>query len=396
MKPVESRMDKILFLEWKSFGNDHIIREFRQEGYEVILFDFPRETEDMRFSQGLTEKLTMAILKEQPAFVFSFNYFPVAAIACKAARTKYVSWIYDSPYILMYSQTIFYDTNRVFLFDRAECEKFRSMGASHVYYLPMAAAVDYYDQIKPESRHHEMYDSDVTFIGSMYSEKRQHLFRHLEDLDVYTRGYLDGVMQVQKNVYGMDILEESLTPEIVENMRKVCPVTEHGDGIETVEWVFANYFLARKVTATERAEVLSALSEICDVKLFTPEPTPQLAKVENMGKLDYYTQAPYAMKCAKINLNISLRSIHTGMPLRAMDILGCGGFLLTNYQADFFEYFEPGKDFVYYSNINEIPQLVDYYLNHEEERKEIAQNGYNKVRQHLSYHKQVKALLGLI
>ena len=49
-------MDKIVFLEWKSFGNDHIIREFQKQGYEVIMFEFPRETEDMRFSQALTEK----------------------------------------------------------------------------------------------------------------------------------------------------------------------------------------------------------------------------------------------------------------------------------------------------------------------------------------------------
>ena len=389
-------MDKILFLEWKSFGNDHIIREFERNGYEIVHFEFPRETEDVRFSRELTERLTMAILKEQPAFVFSFNYFPVAAIACKAVRTKYVSWVYDSPYILMYSQTIFYDTNRVFIFDRSEYERFRQMGVSRIYYLPMAAAVEYYDTMDITPAQQEKYESDVTFIGSMYSETRQHLFRHLEDLDDYTKGYLNGVMQVQKNLYGMDVLEESLTPDIVENMRKVCPVTEHGDGIETVEWVFANYFLARKVTANERLEVLSKLSDVCKVKLFTPEETPQLPKVENMGKLDYYTQAPYAMKCAKINLNISLRSIHTGMPLRALDILGCGGFLLTNYQADFMEYFEPGRDFVYYSHIDEIPELVTYYLAHEKERMEIAYNGYQKAKEHLSYHKQVKALLDQI
>ena len=389
-------MDKILFLEWKSFGNDHIIREFQNAGYEVVRFGFPREIEDLRFGRELTEQLTLAILKEQPAFVFSFNYFPVAAIACKAVRKKYVSWVYDSPYILMYSQTIFYDTNRIFVFDRSECERFRQMGVSHTYYLPMAAAVEYYDGIKVSQAQKEIYDSDVTFIGSMYSETRQHLFRHLEDLDDYTKGYLNGVMQVQKNLYGMDVLEESLTPNIVENMRKVCPVTEHGDGIETVEWVFANYFLARKVTANERLEVLSKLSEVCKVKLFTPEQTPQLPKVENMGKLDYYTQAPQAIKCARINLNISLRSIHTGMPLRALDILGCGGFLLTNYQADFLEYFEPGRDFVYYSHIDEVSDLVTYYLAHEQERAEIAYNGYQKAKEHLSYQKQVKALLDQI
>ncbi len=386
-------MDKILFLEWKSFGNDYIINEFRKQGYDIEMYAFPRETEDVRNSAMLTEQLTNVILSSCPAFVFSFNYFPVAAIACKACRIKYVSWVYDSPYILMYSQTIFYDTNRVFVFDSAECDRFRVMGAHHVHYLPMAAATEDYEQMIPDPAHHEMYDSDVTFIGSMYSETKQHMFRHLEDLDAYTKGYVNGLMQVQKNVYGTDVLEDALTPEIVENMKKVCPVTAHGDGLETVEWVFANYFLARKVTAMERAEILDLLSRKYDVKLFTPQPTPLLPKVKNMGKIDYYTQAPYAMKCAKINLNISLRSIHTGMPLRAMDILGCGGFLLTNFQADFLDYFEPGKDFVYYDSIRNAEEMVDYYLHHDAEREEIALNGFRKARQYLSYQNQVQYML---
>lgn len=386
-------MDKILFLEWKSFGNQYIIKEFEQAGYDVALFPFPRDTEDVRGSQELTEQLVHAIAGVRPAFVFSFNYFPVAAIACKACRVRYVSWVYDSPYILMYSKTIEYETNRVFVFDRAECEKFQKMGIRHIYYLPMASAVQAYDAMIPDEEAHLQYDSDVTFIGSMYSEEKQHMFRHLEDLDAYTKGYLYGIMEVQKSLYGIDVLEEALKPDIVEDMRKVCPVTRHGDGLETVEWVFANYFLARKVTAMERAEILRMLSKSHRVKLFTPEPTPFLPQVENMGKLDYYTQAPYAMKCAKINLNISLRSIHSGMPLRALDILGCGGFLVSNYQADFLDYFEPNRDFVYYDSMKDLEEIVDYYLAHEEERNEIAHNGYKKVKQYLSYETQVCFLL---
>ncbi len=389
-------MDKILFLEWKSFGNDYILKEFKKKDYEVVMFPFPRETEDIRNGKELTEQLAMAIMKEKPAFVFSFNYFPVAAIACRACRIKYVSWVYDSPYILMYSQTIFYETNRVFVFDQSEVLKFQQMGVKNIHYLPMAAAVDDYDRMIPQEKEHELYDSDVTFIGSMYSETRQHMFRHLEDLDDYTKGYLFGLMEAQKNIYGMDILENSLTPAVVETMQKVCPVMAQGDGIETVEWVFANYFLARKVTAMERHEVLERLSQHHAVKLFTPEKTPLLPKVQNMGELDYYTRAPYAMKCAKINLNISLRSIHSGMPLRALDIMGCGGFLLTNFQSDFLEYFEPGVDFVFYDSIDDLERLVAYYLEHDEERNRIAESGYRKVREYLSYEIQVQKMLDMI
>lgn len=389
-------MDKILFLEWKSFGNDYIIKEFEKQGYEVVKYPFARETEDIRNGKTLTEELAMTIMREAPGFVFSFNYFPVAAIACKACRVKYISWVYDSPYILMYSKTIFYETNRVFVFDQSEVLKLRQMGVNHIYYLPMAAAVEEYDEMIPGEAEHQKYDSDITFIGSMYSETKQHMFRHLEELDDYTKGYLFGLMEAQKNLYGVDILEGALKPDLIEKMRKVCPVTENGDGLESVEWVFANYFLARKVTEMERREIMERLSGRHKVKLFTPEKTPHLPEVENMGEVDYYEQAPYALKCAKINLNISLKSIHSGMPLRALDIMGCGGFLITNFQSDFLEYFEPGVDFVYYESQEHLEQLVDYYLEHEDERKQIARNGYQKVKEFLTYEKQVEKILNMI
>lgn len=102
---------------------------------------------------------------------------------------------------------------------------------------------------------------------------------------------------------------------------------------------------------------------------------------------------PIVFQNSKINLNMTLRSIHTGIPLRAMDIMGCGGFLLTNYQEDFLEYFEPNVDYVYYSGQRELLDLADYYLAHEEERIEIARNGYQKVKAGHTYRHRVEFLL---
>ena len=107
--------------------------------------------------------------------------------------------------------------------------------------------------------------------------------------------------------------------------------------------------------------------------------------VINKGPIDFYDNMPYVFKCSKINLNITLRSIKSGIPLRCMDIMGAGGFLLTNYQADFLEYFTPDKDFVYYESIDDLIRKCDYYIKHEDERKAIALNGYNKVKEFHNY-----------
>ena len=96
---------------------------------------------------------------------------------------------------------------------------------------------------------------------------------------------------------------------------------------------------------------------------------------------------------SKIDLNITLRSIERGIPLRAFDIMGAGGFLLSNYQADLLEMFVPGEEFVYYEDKEDLLRKVDYYLTHEREREAIAKNGHDKVAAAHTYRHRVREML---
>lgn len=69
---------------------------------------------------------------------------------------------------------------------------------------------------------------------------------------------------------------------------------------------------------------------------------------------------------------MTLRSIKSGIPQRAFDIMGCGGLLMSNYQPELAEYFIPGEDLVLYDSVDDLIQKIDYYLSHEEERLQIA------------------------
>ena len=102
---------------------------------------------------------------------------------------------------------------------------------------------------------------------------------------------------------------------------------------------------------------------------------------------------PLVFKRSKINLNITLRGIRSGVPLRAFDIMGAGGFLLSNFQADYLDMFVPGEDFVYYESKEDLLQKIDYYLTHEEERAAIARNGHDKVAAAHTYRHRVREML---
>lgn len=388
-------MRKVLFLEWDSIGNAFIKKALESQGFVINVLPINRE-EDTRKSPVIAERIVRAVMEGEVEFVFSFNYFPIAAIACKACGKKYVSWVYDSPFVQLYSNTITYDTNYVFIFDKGTYEDLRGKGVETVYYLPMAAPVEYYDTLMPNEKQLKKYDADITMIGSMYSEEKNNLFRHLEKLDIYTKGYLDGLIQAQKQIYGYNFLEKALSPEIMKNVRKVCPLSVYPDSMETIEWTFANYFLARRVTALERQDIMSMLQDKYRVQLFTYEPTPKLEKVQNMGVVNNYTEAPIVFKCGRIHLNISLKSILTGIPLRAFDIMGCGGFLLSNFQSDFLDFFEPDEDFGYYESYEDLMEKVRYYVTHDDARERIARNGYEKVKAEHTYIHRIQTILDII
>lgn len=384
---------RILFLKWDSFGNEYVVDAFEKAGCTIEYFQWPYGTEPMRENEALQKSLMDFLSDRNYHFVFSFNFFPVAAKACYERGTSYVSWIYDSPFMLLYSEHTKYVTNQIYIFDKSVCQECWDRGMQNVYYLPMAAPVEAYDRLGNENRRQEKYVSDVSFVGSTYQEKRNDFYSYLKQADTYTLGYLDALLNAQREIHGSFILEDCLSEQVLNTLKKICPIEKGKDEWETDAWIYANYFLARKVSGNERTELLQLVSQEHEVKLYTTETDVKLGKTVNCGAVDYVEEMPLVFKNSKINLNITLRSIHSGIPLRAMDIMGCGGFLLTNYQEDFLEFFEPGRDYVYYEDDRDLLEKVDYYLTHGEERSRIARNGYEKVAAFHTYHHRVATIL---
>lgn len=375
---------KILFIEWASFGNADIKDAFASEGHQVICFPFSNK--DARRDTETWSALTARLRETVPDAVFSFNYFPLVSNVCKREGLPYISWIYDSPYVMLYSYTAINPCNTIYVFDRALCREFKEAGIKTVRYLPMAANTERLDALgSPDFAY------DVSFVGSLYNESHN-FFDRMENLSAYAKGYLEGLMQAQMHVQGCNFIQESLSP-IMEELYRALPMDPNPDGVETREYLYAQYVINRKLTGLERLRLLTAVTQKHTLDLFTLDPSFKLPNLRNHGTTDYYSEMPLVFKKSRINLNISLRSIKSGIPLRAFDIMGSGGFLLSNYQEDFLENFTPGVDFVYYESEEDLLQKIDYYLTHEEEREAIAKNGHAQVAAAHTYRHRVREML---
>ncbi|MBQ7506239.1 MAG: glycosyltransferase [Lachnospiraceae bacterium] len=382
----------VLYLDWPCFGVVDCMLTL-EKTFSCRLTKFSHKDYLERESPDFDRAFDAAAKERRFDFAFSYNFYPLFAEGCHRHSIPYISIVYDSPFVKLYSRRLLYPTNHVYLFDNAVCQELRARGIETVHYtvLPVNSDVIRTMLKKPYDRKRTM--AEVSFVGALYNEE-YNLFDQLNGkLEPYMRGFLSGIMEAQLLVSGYSFIEELLTDEVVEKLEKAEPVEAYPDGMESKAYGYANYYIARKLTAMERERLLTKVGERFPLKLFTLDPDARIPGAVNMGITDYYNEMPYVFHNSRINLNISLRSIKSGIPLRCMDIFGAGGFLLSNYQADLAEAFVPGEEFVYFEDAEDLIRKIDYFLSHESERARIAENGHRKAKEKYSFEKVFRRIL---
>lgn len=389
------RTYRILVITWACFGQDDALSAFHHLGHEVYMLplsDNGHVYKDGDFEREVEEKIS----ELKPDLVFSFNFFPMVAQVCRDRDCRYLSWIYDNPYSKVFYPEVRYETNYVFTFDSSMCEYLRKQGVQTVYYMPLAVNSKRMRALKLTEEDRRRFTSEVSFVGALYNEKHNFFERLCAKLDPHTVGYLEAVVLAQTDVYGCNLMKKCMTADITDKIDKVMPYGISEGFLTSVSHLYVDYYLARKVTNIERTLALELLSERFQTYLYTLDEKAVVGNAVNKGIIDYNMDMPKVFRCSKINLCPTLKSIYTGIPLRAMDIMGSGGFLLTNFQEDFFRHFEPDKEFVYYTGFEEMVDKADYYLSHEEEREKICNAALERVSREHTYEIRLSEMLQMM
>ncbi len=82
---------------------------------DLFFFFFHEEYND-RQSTAFSAAFDVALQEASYDFVFSFNYYPILSSCCQRHGIRYVSYVYDSPLVALYSCTLINPCNYVFLF----------------------------------------------------------------------------------------------------------------------------------------------------------------------------------------------------------------------------------------------------------------------------------------
>lgn len=396
---------EMLFYRYGSICEPDLIDTFSAFGLKVFCVD--NEISDKKITAGERLRLLEECVKAHTfSFIFSINFFPSISDFCKIYKIPYVCWSVDSPVMELFNHSVLNECNRIFLFDKAQYRLLSEYCPNHVFHLPLATNVKRWDHIISQisAADRARFSCDISMVASLYSEKDPYLLTLDKEpiLSDHVKGFVDGLIKAQSQIYGYHLMEGTLTEEIISVFKnKMAPLyyDESTTIFNTDRYVTAHQVIGMHAAYVERIELLSALAQTNKVDLYTLSNTDEFKDMPNLsvrGSAKTLTEMPKIFHLSKINLNITIRPIQAGLSLRIWDVLGCGGFLITNYQEELTDHFTPGVELETFASKEELLDKCEYYLTHEEERLKIAKAGYEKVKANHTYQNRVADLIKIV
>lgn len=386
----------ILFYRYNSICEPDFIDAFRRAGVTVI-----EQTEEITCKnisgKELVENVSNTLLKTPCLFAISINYYPALSSVCGIFHIPYLSIVVDSPLLELYSDTIKNPWNRIFIFDRKLYSKFNKYNPSCIFHMPLSANVDHMDRVcaKISASDKKCYGCDVSFIGSLYKEKSP--LNQIAALSEPIENWIQKQVTQQLSHPDLSSVYDSLTDTFVADFKRFTTLYSFPESFQKDEKeVIASQYIGVKVSEIERINYLKAVSEQFFLHLYTGSDTSDLPHAHCKGFAKSQTQMPKIFHLSKINLQITARTIETGLSQRVFDVLAANGFLLMNDQPELSDYFKIGTDLDIFTSKEELLDKISFYLSHEDLRCKIAKSGYEKVKKYHSTDKRILEYLNHI
>ena len=382
----------ILYFFWDEFNGEDCQHALKELGNDVKAVHFPLSNTD--FDDSFEEKM-IAELGRGYDCVFSFNYFPIISRICDSLSVPYISWVYDCPHLPLNSITINNSVNHIYLFDRVLCRRLRETGINTIHHCPLAVNSARLNEfcLELDKGSPVIYEHDISFLGNLY-DNEFNFYDQISYLPEQLREYIETLINTQSKIFGIDLFsDEKIFPDfILRELHNYIRFEKSGNYNMDYDQIIRD-ILRRKVTVIDRRKILTFLGKSYNTVLYSTSDAKPIENVPNLGLADYMNKMPRVFHRSRINLNITLRSIISGIPLRVLDILAAGGFLITDFREEIAEHFINGEDVIFYSTAEELHDKCGWFLSHDKERKKIAVNGMNKCRENFDYKKILPEIL---
>ena len=378
---------KCLLVRTKDLALNDLAWGASDAGHECRSLSIDCKTLD--FDDNVIRFLTDYLDGYHADLVFTMNFSPSVSNACQQKGIPYASWLYDVPLQSLYNKEAFNDVNYFFHFDKKDIEIQKNRGLKNMFYLPLAANVSRMGQLNITSDDESNYSCDVSFVGGQYADGRFAYYR--DHLPLKFQNELNRIAYNAIDIWdGKDRIRNSMSEELINEMVKLSDeIPQDVLGMSNRQY-FEEVILTHAIAYTERRLMLERIRDL-NPRWYGSGANEKdwIAGIQYLPWLYYEDTLPKAYNLSKINLSISIHSISSGVPLRVFDIMGAGGFILTNYQPEIDELFENGKEIFCYHNFDEMREICKFFLTHEDARLNVLLAGYKRINEEYNYKEAV-------
>lgn len=380
---------KILYVKSDALWMPGIMFALNNLGHDIMIY--PNSIEELTGNEKLEHQLEILLKEQKVDFVLTILFSREVARAANRLELKYVTWCVDSPSFHTWVPEAAYDNCYVFYFDYREYELKKNCH-NHAYYLPLAADIIWSGQLVITDEDIKTHGCNMSFVGGLYTENLYNKF-----IDLFSADIRDAFAEIiEKSMLVWDGQERLHIPrELVQTVRQKYPQIFSPFDMPD-EYYMRTCLLGQKLTQVERTLLIDLLAQQYDIRLYTRDTEIVPEGVRRFPAVNLLQETPKVYYSSKINLNITLRSIASGIPARVFDIMSVGGFVLSNWQEEIPELFVEGKEIATYKTPEELIDKADYYLRHENERVRIGVNGYRKVKEQHTYEHRLNQIISII
>ena len=344
---------------------------------------------------GFVSKMLATLTEFKPDFVLTVNHLGVDREGVLAALldqfdVPLASWFVDNPHLILGSYENLHGTRTaIFTWDSDNLDSLRGLGFENVFHLPLAADPTRLTPHRTEPV--EEWRAPISFVGNSMLKKT---IMRIQAARPSQRLVESGLMVAR--AFG-----ESDEPCSGRFMIKNFPELRNDfEALETAERKQAfETFLTWQATLMYRLDCVVRILDfgaliVGDVgwnELLKDRPGWRYHP-----ELSYYDDLPDFYPLSDINFNCTSQQMKGAVNQRVFDVPCCGAFLLTDYRRQMEELFEPGEEIVYYNHPDEIPGLVELYMDRPDKRRAVAEAARRRVLAEHTYDHRMARLMEIM
>ena len=380
---------RIAVAYFNELKKEDLVWALLQQGHDAQIIDLPISIYSA--DKVDAEKYVDHIKKNNIEAVLTYDFSAALSDGCQLTGIPYISWIYDCPQKALYEEAVANDCNYIFSFDKKQVEVIKKHGGKHAYYQPLGTNILRNAGTVITKEDEEKYSCDISFVGNLFSDGIYDLCEAVAT-DATKREYGKVFEDTYGKWDGIDRIHNRLSWEAIDNLLDIGRDELTKDFRMDLDDYFGVRLFSYELAKRERTEMLQRLTPY-NIRFYTGEKNVDIKEVTPYPPINYMEELPKLYALSKINMNITLHSITEGIPLRVFDIMGVGGFVLSNYQPAIEEEFKIDQEIVVYKDLDEMEDKVRFYLSHEDARQRIALNGYKAVSERFNNEKQIGVMV---